>query len=670
MEISPDGRSLYGGTDAGYVLRWRLRFGKGEKVGVMRGHLGMVTCLRLLPRQDIVKVAPLLVVTGSADATVRLWDPREREGGVGIQVEGTCLQTLEGHGGTVTDVLYSTGYIFSSSTDNSIRVWKEVKGEGAYPGFEAYRTLAQFPSWINTLSFSSSNKVGDVGHLYSGDSDGGVVCFSPELGRGGTVNWEKAGCSYGRDGSPQVALRRVEGYGIKLVRYIGEEQLVLTLAYDNKMRVYDSKSCQLLSIVSNESGHAFSCLDWDSTHAQALLGDTFGYFCIWDAGKETVIFRKQIFKAQAIIDVKYQRDTDEVMLASPSQMEIWAINRDTDYTMISGAHSGPVIALHPGSGKARLPGDQDGTFLDFRIVSASLDNSIRVWDPYDMQCIRLLEEYSTEISSMTFIEGRNSVVTGHDDGTIRLWDLDTGSTINLRQHDNTVSCLLVAELRKNEDFVLSGSYDGYVGVWDLRRNRNIKPHLVTMFEAHPDCEIFCIKHDVGKNIIITGGNDCIIKVWNALSYEPMGEHRGHAEPVTCLALESNFLFSGSEDSAICIWDTVPANAGLFFNSGTLIKKLTGHKTIVTGIDILWDTGHLVSCSLDATVRVWDYTRGQVLTVLNHTEEMCCLGLRYDVPEVLVGTVQDHILRFPLSKLLPDLRRDEGAEDEPEAAATR
>ena len=142
MEISPDGRSLYGGTDAGYVLRWRLRFGKGEKVGVMRGHLGMVTCLRLLPRQDIVKVAPLLVVTGSADATVRLWDPREREGGVGIQVEGTCLQTLEGHGGTVTDVLCSTGYIFSSSTDNSIRVWKEVKGEGAYPGFEAYRTLA------------------------------------------------------------------------------------------------------------------------------------------------------------------------------------------------------------------------------------------------------------------------------------------------------------------------------------------------------------------------------------------------------------------------------------------------------------------------------------------------------------------------------------------------
>ena len=190
--------------------------------------------------------------------------------------------------------------------------------------------------------------------LYGG-TDAGYV-----LGRGGTVNWEKAGCSYGRDGSPQVALRRVEGYGIKLVRYIGEEQLVLTLAYDNKMRVYDSKSCQLLSIVSNESGHAFSCLDWDSTHAQALLGDTFGYFCIWDAGKETVIFRKQIFKAQAIIDVKYQRDTDEVMLASPSQMEIWAINRDTDYTMISGAHPGPSLPCTPGRARPGCPWTRTG----------------------------------------------------------------------------------------------------------------------------------------------------------------------------------------------------------------------------------------------------------------------------------------------------------------------
>jgi len=39
---------------------------------------------------------------------------------------------------------------------------------------------------------------------------------------------------------------------------------------------------------------------------------------------------------------------------------------------------------------------------------------------------------------------RLAFVTGHDDGSVRLWDLDTGSTVNLKEpeagHSNTVGC--------------------------------------------------------------------------------------------------------------------------------------------------------------------------------------------------------------------------------------
>jgi hypothetical protein len=40
----------------------------------------------------------------------------------------------------------------------------------------------------------------------------------------------------------------------------------------------------------------------------------------------------------------------------------------------------------------------------------------------------------------------------------------------------------------------------------------------------------------------------VIKVWNALTFESIGEHRGHAEAVTCLALDANFLFSGAQQT--------------------------------------------------------------------------------------------------------------------------
>jgi hypothetical protein len=49
---------------------------------------------------------------------------------------------------------------------------------------------------------------------------------------------------------------------------------------------------------------------------------------------------------------------------------------------------------------------------DFRIFSASIDNTMRLWDPYDMACIRVLEESISEVSAMTYYEGWNIVVTG------------------------------------------------------------------------------------------------------------------------------------------------------------------------------------------------------------------------------------------------------------------
>lgn len=48
------------------------------------------------------------------------------------------------------------------------------------------------------------------------------------------------------------------------------------------------------------------------------------------------------------------------------------------------------------------------------------------------------------------------------------------------------------------------------------------------------------------------------QVWSARLYEQLGRHVGHVAPVTCLALDGNFLLSGSEDCTVRLWDLLPA----------------------------------------------------------------------------------------------------------------
>jgi WD40 repeat protein len=95
-----------------------------------------------------------------------------------------------------------------------------------------------------------------------------------------------------------------------------------------------------------------------------------------------------------------------------------------------------------------------------------LDNTIRSWDPYDMACVSTMEETSSEISCMTHIPLAGLLVTGSDDGAVRFWNPASGSTIMLKSHTNTVSCMTMCHLQRNH-FLITGGYDGKIAFWDV-----------------------------------------------------------------------------------------------------------------------------------------------------------------------------------------------------------
>ncbi len=69
--------------------------------------------------------------------------------------------------------------------------------------------------------------------------------------------------------------------------------------------------------------------------------------------------------------------------------------------------------------QTREEGTEDYESKTAKILSASLDNTIRLWDTKDMSTLSVLEnDEKSELSCMTYLVESGLVATGHEDGHI------------------------------------------------------------------------------------------------------------------------------------------------------------------------------------------------------------------------------------------------------------
>lgn len=122
-----------------------------------------------------------------------------------------------------------------------------------------------------------------------------------------------------------------------------------------------------------------------------------------------------------------------------------------------------------------------------KLITASLDNTIGVWDPKDMSCLAILENSDkNEIAAVHYLTSANLLASGHDNGEIRLWNTEIGSYIVLDQsktksrHINTVCALTSNVFPSGEEYLFSSGYDGKINVWEIfeRKQRMMASYIM------------------------------------------------------------------------------------------------------------------------------------------------------------------------------------------------
>ncbi|CAE6427819.1 unnamed protein product [Rhizoctonia solani] len=247
----------------------------------------------------------------------------------------------------------------------------------------------------------------------------------------------------------------------------------------------------------------------------------------------------------------------------------------------------------------------------FQIMRTFFPNTVTVsrgGDTFWHPCIKTIFHPHT-VKSLSLSPDGLKIVTGYSDGSISIWDKQTGSRIgdSLLGHTNSVTCV---RFLASGNLVVSSSRDGTVQVWDLREKSPTTNHVATGHFGSVNCVAFSPK----DTFIALGSSDKTIRLWDTKSMHSIGEpYTGHSSGVSCIAFSSDGtkLVSGSLDKTIRIW--LIDMGGQQFARSTLL--ITGHSDAITCVAITIDGTKVASGSVDRTVRLWDALSSQKIT--NH-----------------------------------------------------
>jgi WD40 repeat protein len=172
--------------------------------------------------------------------------------------------------------------------------------------------------------------------------------------------------------------------------------------------------------------------------------------------------------------------------------------------------------------------------------------------------------------------------------------LDRSLSAEFVRHRGPVGCVAAIP---NSSKVLTASYDGAVGVFDLDTGMaellGYHHHLVNRITVSPS-----------STKAASSSSDYTVYIWDLGSRQVERVLRGHSDDVDDFVfIDDETGASVSQDCRILIWD---------LRSGAILRILEGHEKDVISVASL--DGRLYTCGDDKTLRVWDIATGKLVTM--------------------------------------------------------
>jgi WD40 repeat protein len=591
VAFSPNGQLVVSGSEDNSIRVWDVAAGKGVKT--LRGHGSAVRACAFSPDRKHV-------VSGGDDQRIRVWN---LEGYQEVRVLHATV--FAGHEDAVLAARFSRDgkQIVTASRDRTASLWDAATGKPVRRFQEGHEFL------VSTAEFFP-----DGTHLATGAGDNSVRVWNVTAG-----TQEAVFAPTGRIGT--LAISR-------------DGKWVVTGSMGNDIQIWDAAVSEPGRPRPRDNEKPLATLAGHATEVSALAfspsgdmlasGDEQGRVRLWKSSGppgQWKFDRELAGHSAGITAVRFTPDSKRLITASGD-------HTCGQWDLVTGEELQQLVLKHP-QWVTSLDLSSDGTYA----LTTCDDGNARLFRLADATQIAAVKTPSQPYNAAAFSpDGSTAVLTAAGDRQVSLWDLSAALVAANQQP--TVRRIM--DFNKTDEEVWSAKFaaDGRhlltIGGNDAQLWNLDDQKAVVRYSPHGTVASASISPD-GK-LIATGSWDRSAKIWDAATGRAIrkitGAHGGYINSVE-FSPDGRLLLTASDDGTAKLWDVA---------SGKSVgSPLSGHTARLIAATFSSDSTRILTVSGDKTGRIWDVASGQSIPLEGHKWAVLCGQFSSDGERVITGS---------------------------------
>ncbi|CAK9137517.1 unnamed protein product, partial [Ilex paraguariensis] len=240
----------------------------------------------------------------------------------------------------------------------------------------------------------------------------------------------------------------------------------------------------------------------------------------------------------SVLDLAITHDNRSVIAASSSNnLYVWDVNSGRIRHTLTG-HIDKVCAVDVSKFSSR------------HVVSSAYDRTIKVWDLQKGYCTNTII-FPSNCNALCFSIDGQIICSGHVDGNLRLWDIQTGKLLSeVAAHSRAITSI---SLSRNGNMILTSGRDNLHNLFDMRSLEVCGTLRANGNTVASNWSRSCISPD--DNHVAAGSIDGSVHIWSISKANIVSTLREHTAPVLCCSWSGvgKPLATSDKNGIICTW---------------------------------------------------------------------------------------------------------------------